>query len=1204
MKLRTIEIMGFKSFRDLVRLEISDGMTCIVGPNGCGKSNVVDAIKWAMGDMSPKSLRGDSMRDVIFAGTEKAKAAGMAEVTLTFENTDTFTGDEGDDNGATEEGPGGGDDEEEERKASADWNLGKSIPREFQGVTEIAITRRLHRSGDSEYLINKVTCRLRDIQNLLAGTGLGKQGYSIVEQGQIGFIVNARPSERRLIIEEASGITRYKDRRKRSARKLDRTEANLRRTSDLCDEIEKQMGVLEKQAEKARKHREIAGELEGLEVALLLRKRHDAAQSEQTLKRKLQSAEKRVQARVAKLEETEKNLVVARKKARQADERHADLTENFYKVETRLNLARSNREHTLEARQQAADRIEELHEERERQRERREHFREELERAKADLASVGEKPGGGDDEVVQLEQRLASLKGERKELVSHRDELRRRIEGRRAKIRRIGDRLEWLDGQLGEFDARQTSLAEELEAATEEERDLKRHIGRLSLDLERAREAIEDGRRQLESAQETYRNQLAKVGEVSRREERLARRRLELEARIESLEAMRKSGDGYAEGGRWNLEWAREEGRDDVYGPAAEFLQVPEGTDAAYAAYFGARLQDVVVRDRETALEIIEKLVTEEVGRVGCRPLPKGVEGPEQLVANWPQEVEIVDDLSEVAAAEEGDPGSDGGWVTPGGEVMFADGRIVGGSAADRSEELLRQARQLENLREEFRKVDEEYAQAREDLELVREDAGVCEEDVEAAKGSLRRAEHRTRGIEQELQAERREIERAQGRLERLKGRREEEKSRRQGLKEEVVSRREQRDELVGTLPDDEEALMGAEADVEALDARIDDLGSSLTQRKVERAQIDERRRHLEKSVERYAEAIEDATNQLERMTRETQEQKVRRDEARMRAEALAGEVERLRRDHLALQENVEEAQSVCKDISEHVQSLELAVLARRQDVEESREEVQELKMAVQKAQLAMEHATDQLLERFELTVDKARRKAMEVETPVDDQKQRAATLKRRLRRLGEVNPLAIEEFEEARERFEFHSAQQADLEESVANLRQAIARMDRESRRRFGETFEAVNERFQQVFPQLFRGGEARLILTDPEDLLETGVDIEVRPPGKKLQNVSLLSGGEKALTAVSLIFSIFMLKPSPFAVLDEVDAPLDDANVGRFAEMVRELSEISQMIVITHNRTTMEAPQKLYGVTMEEAGVSKLVSVNLSDVGGRLAS
>ncbi len=1174
MKLRSIEISGFKSFRDRVLVEIGDGMTCIVGPNGCGKSNVVDAIKWAMGDMSPKSLRGDSMQDVIFAGTETRKPSGMAEVTLTFENQ-----------------PAEGE----------EIDYGDSVPREFRDLSEIAITRRLHRCGESEYLINKVSCRLRDIRSLLAGTGLGKQGYSIIEQGQIGFIVNSRPEERRLIIEEASGITRYKDQRERSERKLARTEQNLARTRDLLDEIGKQMRTLERQAQRAREYKELEAELRGLEVAVLLVRRDEVAEAAEALKKKVAVSRKAAADAEVVCQKREASLQSSRDEAKAAEETFRQVQERFYQTETRRDLAASNRDHALTTVERAKKRRAEIEAEIDETRGKRSAARAEAEQLVLALEEAEEAAPAGDEALAELRSRVARQEAEHREL---RDDADRRKEQRDRladEIRRGEDRLEWISAQIGTLAQRSQdgdgalSAARE-EAQCEEERLVAlREAGTLAAsELSSAREAMVGAKERVETS-------VSSVREVARHLEVAARRVVELRARQESLESLRESAAGHGEGTRWFMEWAKSTERDGVLGPVSDFLKISEGQAARVTAFLGERLSDVLVRDRETAIEGLERLLADGSGEAAC--LVIGDADPAEVVRG------LVDAMTEVDGAEDlralsDNPTGGRAWVTSEGLVLFEGGRLKAGFAGGAEEALVARGRELDELNAEVAAADEERERCEEVAAVARQAREQAEEDLVAARERVQDVEHQARGIAQQ-------VEHHEGNLKRAEERRKGLIAELERLSEELGELGAERERLRAflgesreLLPRREEEVVKAREVVEAGESRLAEARAELTRRQVEAAEAQARRRHLRESLDRVGGAQEEHARRLVRLDEEMEQQAAEAEKARLHAAVLEEEVERLRGTHAELADEVARCREASEAAAARSSELELSVLAARQDRQEALEKLTEVQMARREAELAIAHVEEQLQTQWEVSVAEAREFAAALDVPREEWTDRAQKARRRIQKLGAVNLLAIEEFEETRERHAFHSEQQADLENSVQDLRDAIARMDRESRKRFGETFQAVNAKFQEVFPRLFRGGSARLVLTDPGDLLESGVDIEVNPPGKRLQNVTLLSGGEKALTAVSLILSIFLLKPTPFSVLDEVDAPLDDANVGRFAEMVKELSATSQMIVITHNRRTMEAPERLYGVTMQEAGVSKVVSVKLSELDDRMAS
>ncbi|MBA2662937.1 MAG: chromosome segregation protein SMC [Bradymonadaceae bacterium] len=1184
MKLRKIEIIGFKSFREKVVVEIGDGMTCIVGPNGCGKSNVVDAIKWAMGDASAKSLRGNSMQDVIFAGSENHKALGMAEVTLTFENdlnarAEALAGQQDDDPNA----------------------LGESIPREFRDLAEIAITRRLFRSGESEYLINKVGCRLMDIQDLLAGTGVGKQGYSIIEQGQIGFIVNARPSQRRLIIEEASGITRYKGQRDRAERRLEQTEQNLARTRDVLEEINKQMKNLERQARRAEEHRTLSAELKVLEISALLERRAQLFGLRSSTQKGLDEQRRLYEQRKVSLARREAGSSAARIEAHVTEQRHTEATQNFYKLDTRLNLARSNRNHGVRSVTDARERLESLQRERVGQQRRVQSLDSELAGVREELAGLLGTPEESDVDVAQAQASIGSL---RDTLVSKQrllDEQRARCAQARARQERIDDRRAWIAAQLGELEARQASAREQVDGAREELEDARRAVSRHAIDLERlnADVAAFQIRADVHTKALAEARMALQAGEAAANQASAARHKQQ--ARVESLDAMRRRGEGYAEGVQKVLRWAEQQGRADILGPAGSFLEVPEGWEAAAAAYLGERIGDIIVTSRQAAFDALNMLAAQRLGRIACFVLGDDRTTPGEVVGAWLQGLELVESLGDVPAKGDGKIEA---WATARGDIVFANGRVVGGFVGEKAEGLLRQARQLEDLRRELVQavvLDEEL---RESLELLREDATIVSGRLDQTRSALAAVQHDCRAAAHEHEAQERQQIRVQTHLERVCAEDVAIVPLREGLAAELVALGDAREALGAEMPGLQVMLEGLGAEVGALQAQIEQRNLQLTDTKVRQAQVRERRRSLEQSQERLDQSLRGARHQIERFEREAGQQAERLAHFEKVAVEAEAEARTLGESFELASVQIKAAKVALDATLLELQQIELGLSGNRREIEAVGARVQELEIESRESALGLDHVDEQLLERFGLSALEAKPLVADLVLAVASRPGRINYLRARIEAMGAVNALAIEEFDETRARKLFLEEQHLDLERAVDDLRKAIARMDRESKKRFEETFAAVNAKFQEVFPRLFRGGRARLTLTDPDDPLNTGVDIEVQPPGKTLQNVTLLSGGEKALTAVSLIFSIFLLKPTPFSILDEVDAPLDEANVGRFAEMVREMSATSQMIVITHNRRTMEAPRMLYGVTMEEPGVSKVVSVRLSDVDDRLAS
>lgn len=1224
MKLRKVEIIGFKSFRDKVVVEIGDGMTGIVGPNGCGKSNVVDAIKWAMGDGSAKSLRGQSMQDVIFAGSQNHKPLSMAEVTLTFENDYVASPQPNestpkpddllrailDDSASTEP-----DEDNENKPTDPDSdaisdevesdNFGSSIPSEFREMAEIAITRRLFRSGDSEYLINKVPCRLMDIQNLLAGTGVGKQGYSIIEQGQISFIVNARPSQRRLIIEEASGITRYKSQRDRTERRLLQTEQNLQRTRDVIEEIDKQLRSLERQARRAQEHRTLSEELRTLEISALLERRVQLFLQRTNVQTTLDAQNQELANIREVMAAREARAESFRVEAHVAEARHTEITQQFYQLDTRVNLARSNRDHAQQGVTDASERRQALIIERDGQTRRAELLTIELERARAELAELSTTPEQSEHDIASVQDAITELRKQRSTVVARRDELRSELARMAARFERIDDRLSWIATQRKELLERQAQAQDLIEAAQEEVEDAQRAGSRLEMDQER----LEKDHTQLAARAERQTKELGEARDALKEADEDARKarslRIQLEARLESLDAMRKRGDGYGDGVQNVLAWAQQQGRADILGPAGGFLDVPDGWEAAAAAYLGDRVSDILVTSRAAALDAIQMLAEKRLGRIACYII-EGGEDPEvrkNAMKGWLDGLERVDSLENIEIQSAKNTNIQA-WATPRGDIMYANGRIIGGFATESADALIRQTRQIEELRTAFEQAKTEDDEAQETLEVCEEDATYAADQLESTREALAQAQHDLRAIIQEQEAEQRQMARAEEHLEKVTREANSFPPLLAGLQEEVETLQESRAQALQDNPAMQVEYESLAESITNLEGEIERQNTRLTDQKVQIARERERHSNLTQSVERLDNSLKHAQQQVARFERESIAAAERLEHFENVVITSETELKDLHQDFTDAGIAVKDAKIALDRAQLGLKELEQSLAEGRRQIESLAGSIQKLEMEQRECTLGIDHVDEQLEERFGLTPFDAKPFAASVEMPVEQRPARIQMLRKKIESMGAVNALAIEEYEETRERKVFLDEQNADLERALEDLRKAIDRMDRESKKRFLETYAAVNAKFQEVFPRLFRGGRARLLLTDPDDPLNTGVDIEVQPPGKALQNVTLLSGGEKALTAVSLIFSIFMLKPTPFSILDEVDAPLDEANVGRFADMVKEMSETSQMIVITHNRRTMEAPKRLYGVTMQEPGVSKVVSVRLTDMDDQLAS
>lgn len=1184
MRLKRLEMVGFKSFTQRTVLDFPSGITSIVGPNGCGKSNVVDALRWVMGEQSARHLRGHLMEDVIFNGSESLPPTGMAESSLVFDN---------------EDGRG---------------------PAEYSGFSEIMVTRRLFRSGESEYSINKVACRLKDIIELFLGTGVGNKAYSIVEQGRVDELVNAKPEERRSIIEEAAGTSKYKSRKLVAERKLERTQQNLLRVSDIVREIERQIRSMELQAKKAERYRAVKKDFKEKEIAWA------------TIQRK--GLEDEIAAREEKLKAAEDRLI--------------QLTASLHSKEaesesTKLSLLEAEREINL---QQEAVYQRKVQIQGEEQR---------IEFYKKDLAGLRDIKQKTESEVLQMRQKLRALTLEIEELKKAQEEffqlslfeetylrdrekeleiIKLQIRNLQAEVEREKETLidsagrvshlkngslvnerrrEETDKELARNRKGESAVALSLEGWREKRQEKKSALER---SLQRA-EAIESETHQAANALEEWTRAME---EQERKIEELKERLQETRSRLGSLEALQKNYQGYQEGVRAIMMKRKKEAAfDGVYGLVAEVIEAPQSYEKALTAVLGDRLQYVIVRGHEEGIEAIEYLKRESSGRGSFIPRQLSRRERRSLPLTEPEVlspllnmVSVKDGFKEIAEYLLGDvvmvqdlkSGLDlwnrNGFVctlvTPEGEVIDAMGVVTGGSLNGLEGSLLAQRRQMkeqEALLSEFETELANEGKAAADLrgqidrtetkksflaeeghrlavERIRLEHELLQADQEAERQeeTFRMLQQEQEDLSATLRSLAEETEKYQAEI---KARLQERTARENGLAE--------RQELLAQLGKNAERL-----EKEATESRV--RGAALGERKEHTHQNLDNRTRLQGEI---SEQIAARESEMVHMNRKMEELN----------EAIRSAERSLEEGQKALDElaaRLEKGRQKYREISRQLTEIEEAVKELRPLAEASQEEKNQLQLLLSEKRLNLQHLFENIREKYDLDLKEMAADGLpeghsheELLTEIDE-------LRERLERMGEVNLAAIGEFEELNGRYQFLSQQKQDLEQSMADLQRTIVKLNRICRLRFKESFEQINQRFEEIFPRLFRGGKARLVLTDENDYLETGVDIVAQPPGKKLQAITLLSGGEKALTAVSLLFAIFLTKPSPFCFLDEVDAPLDDANLDRFNEMIKEMSQTSQFILITHNKRTMQAADVLYGITMAEPGVSKVVSVRMS--------
>src|SRR5213593_1721158 len=1180
MRLESIALHGFKSFGDKTVVRILPGITGIVGPNGCGKSNVGEAVRWALGEQSAKSLRGQRMEDLIFHGSQSRKPVGLAEVELTFRNDGTL---------------------------SVPW-------------AEVSVARRLYRTGESEYLLNGGAARLRDILDLFAGTGANPRAYSVMDQDKLNHVLTAKPHERRVFIEEAAGIARYKQQRNETQGKLDAARQNLVRVRDVMDEVRRQLASLERQAKKAQQYKTLQTEKRDLSLALVAADYAGLAGEGERLAAELvrvRDGEQGVRTRLASLAAREAR---AREALQESEHRLSDLRQAVAKVQGEL-------ERLLERREQMGVQIRELGEESvrldEEVRATTERLsaivgeREEVQRALRDAEQLAADRSRASAEFeAAVERQRAALALER----DHGEALRleqTRLAGERVDLMRSAGELREREAQLGR---RAERLAAELaQARTEADRLVSERAALTDVRNRAAAEfsSLEEERRRLDAqeADETRRSIEA--------EARLADARVALAARRSSFEALselERAREGYGAGVRAVFAEDRRVALPGVVGTVADLLEVPPGMERAIEAVLGERLQWVVVERFEHARTAVAYLRDHGLGSATFLPLEHlpvaGGPGPDDngvrwvtrsVSANAPHlvhhllaQVAIVDHLDEAEALWRRN-GVVATYVTPGGEVLGPTGRLHGGenrASAATEHSLLARKRQLRDLEGEVQRLSAVVDAGQTEVTTLGASVGALREQC-AGLGRLVQARLAERlAGEKDLERAAQEHERVQRHLETISA-----ESRQVAREAEETSATLARlTQRIAVARDAEEAIEAAAAGVrEAIEgAQADEtaLGAELTACRVDLASATERVEALGRELPRLDEIRRDLEQRLAQAgQRQTQlaERRAWLADERERTDLAAREVavERDRTD------------SAARQATEEHDGLASELRAVEHD---SRGAESELGRLVASAHEIDIHSTECRVRREELGQEAWR--VYGVDAPallarhdpardLDGVRNRVADLEERLAAIGPVNLVADDEYRELDERLTFLRTQHDDLTASIKDLEKALRGMTRTAQDRFVQAFDEINGHFGRLFERLFEGGRAELRLVEAEDggdPLDTGVELMAQPRGKRLQAVTLLSGGERALTGLALLFAIFYFRPSPFCVLDEVDAPLDDANIYRFLRVLRELTGQTQFLVITHNRKTMEAADVLYGVTMEEPGLSTLVSVNLN--------
>ena len=1184
MRLKRLEMLGFKSFAQRTVVEMNPGITAVVGPNGCGKSNIVDALRWAMGEQSARHLRGHQMEDVVFNGSDSLPATGMAEVSIVFDN---------------EDGRG---------------------PAEYNNFSEIMVTRRLFRSGESEYAINKVNCRLKDVVELFLGTGVGSKAYSIVEQGKVDELVNSKPEDRRSLIEEAAGTSKYKSRKIVAEKKLERTQQNLLRLNDIVREIERQIRTMELQAKKAERYRALKSELKEKELACAFLQRETFTREITRQENQLAGIESRLAGHLASMHGQEAENESVRLSLMEADRELGLQQEGVYQ---RRALIQSDEQKCdffskdlVQIAQSAAD-------------------------ACASLSQL-------EDKIKILGQEIAELNNAKESFIQLSLFEESFLREKENELATLQYRMRSLQSDVDQEKAALIDLANQVANLKNDALAKDRRHSEISAELARSREQLTQaaaalaacetaqcaGADALESCAQELRERTLEAAQAAAtlqclnkcredQENKIAALKEQIQesrSRLLSFEELQKNYEGYQEGVRAiMLKKQQESSPNGIYGLVAEVLDAPENYEKALTAVLGDRLQYVIVKSHQEGIEAIQFLKDQASGRGSFIPLEMSRKPRKDLPLG---EAEVVAPLMDMISVKEGyrdiadyllsdvvvvqdlqsglalwnRNGYHSTLVTPEGEVIDPIGIVTGGSGTLLESSFLTQRRRIRELKAILAEREDQLCREERESEELKQKFEQAETQKTVLGAEIHRLELERVRLEHENRSAKQEHERLSQTLRALTQEQSDLTTAVQLIEEDISrchnliqSRTEEKNAR-------EQALAQKQTEFVELSQSVETAEAAVTQSRIRNAALGEKRDNTHINLANRITLREEICREITARQGQIADYQRRQLETE---QALGETRESLRQNRAELQlleENLQTNRQSYRQISMRLAEIGESIKELRPQVATCQEEKNRIQLSLAAQRIELQHLAANLREKYDVQIEALSPEfgenppsQMELAAEIDD-------LRSRLDRMGDVNLAAIGEYEELTERFRFMSQQKEDLERSMADLQQTIVKLNRICRLRFKESFDAINEKFEAIFPRLFRGGKAKLVLTDENDFLETGVDIIVQPPGKKLQSITLLSGGEKALTAVSLLFAIFLTKPSPFCFLDEVDAPLDDANLDRFNEMIKEMSEHSQFVLVTHNKKSMQAAEVLYGITMAEPGVSKVVSVRMN--------
>lgn len=1180
MYLKRLELQGFKSFADKTILELMPGITTVIGPNGSGKSNISDAIRWVLGEQSMKSLRGTKSLDIIFAGTQNRKSLGFAEASLVFDNSDG------------------------------------ALPIEY---TEVTVTRKIYRSGETGYYINKVPCRLKDVLELFMDTGIGKDGYSIIGQGKIDEILSNKSEDRRHIFEEAAGIVKYRTRKQESEKKLEHTKLNLLRINDILTEIEGNLEPLQMQADKAKKYLNLKEELKNIEIGLFV---YNIEKYKQDLEKVVQDIEimqsqcndeegrlervkilkEELKSSIDEITETIENMSnIGFESQKQIEQLNSDINV----AKTRIANNNENNDRYLKEIEEQNAKIKELKDEIEQKEAKKDNLKQNKEKFEKEL---NEKQA----ELDKLTEKLSS-----KEL---------EIEGYKHTVEENTDKKYELQSEINaqninyqNFEKRQAQIKQEMQSTISEldgtrlnKEDIAKQFNEIENKKNKAQNSLNEVAKQREEANQKIKSFESNINILS------SEMRIK-ESRLKFLIETEKEKEGYIKSVKSLLkdcENIKELGK-GMNGVLANIIEVPDDLQTAIEMCLGASLQNIVTETETDAKRLVEHLRKNNLGRASFLPISsvrgkkldkiKGNESGvigiasdlvkynkkyEQIILNLLGRTVIVDNMdTAIKVAKQN--GYTFRIVTKEGDLINPSGAITGGSVAKKTVNILGRGKEIEKLEKEIKNLKQK-------IEKLENDKQNYEESIEGILELSANLEKELQEIDITYATEKQKvisinenIEKLEKRLNRLK----QEQANLEKQKEEAVSTKGDLQVEINKIVEQNEELSKIITEFAELNKDdqkyIDDLNFDITNLKISVSSFDESEASIQEIQERINQELENAHTSIENKNVQIEQIKKDNEDLEKSIQETLQKIEEVKESVNSSSSKIEELKQERAQKSEKLSKQEDEITAKFKVIEDLKGQLVKLDVKKTKIEEDINGIINKMWEEYELTPNNAEQYQKPENVALTQR--RVNSLRTEIRELGSVNVDSIEEYKNLKDRYDFMSEQRLDLENTMSKLRKVILDMTQIMKEQFKEKFKVINKNFGEVFAELFGGGKAELTLEDEENILECGIDITVQPPGKKLQNMMLLSGGEKAFTAIALLFAILKINPAPFCVLDEIEAALDDVNVFRYADYLKKFTDHTQFLVITHRKGTMEVADTVYGVTMEESGISKLLSMKL---------